>query len=112
MQRSSFASPTGPLPPPYLRSRLKRVLNEWQSQQIAKSITTLRTLNRRAAFELQLALSPYAYHKSYQQAGETCALLAIQINSKIEFLEDVLAPDPAARCGIRFGLSRLCGKES
>ncbi|HEV2730291.1 MAG TPA: hypothetical protein VGV15_09690, partial [Terriglobales bacterium] len=76
---------------PYQSSQ--QVLNEWQSLQIAKSITTLRTLNRYVAFELQLVLSPYASRKSYQQAGEAFTLLAIQINSRIEFLEDVLAPD-------------------
>jgi hypothetical protein len=72
----------------------QQVLNEWQSQQIAQSTTTLRALNRLAGFELQLVLSPHASRKSYQQAREAFTRLAIQIHGTVEFRQEVLAADP------------------
>jgi hypothetical protein len=78
----------------------KAKLNEWQLQQLTNTDAALRQMNHGAELELLRIADGRASRNEYRRAGEAFAVLAIEINSTVNFRNEALSPDPVMAPGV------------
>src|SRR5438552_14749133 len=71
------------------RTRRRSFFSAQELRQLAYTNETLRTLNRSALSQLKHVRDSYLTTKQYREAAESFEILAIRINSVLQFREEL-----------------------